>query len=115
MLHTENLLATILQSKEKWGGGEELPCLSWLDIVLPSSGPPPGWAGEFSCPYMVHLGPQIIVVSYVCREHVLGIINLLSALGKWWASCHPCFIALGHVSCFCYMVLLLRKPAWFYG
>ena len=24
--------------------------------MLPSFGPPPGWAGEFSCPYVVKLG-----------------------------------------------------------
>ena len=28
-----------------------------------------------------------------------------------WVSCHHCFIVLGHVPCFCCMVLLLSKPA----
>ena len=51
------------------------------DVTLPSSTPPPGWAREFPSPYMVKLGPQIIVF-YVCREHVLGIINLMSSLGR---------------------------------
>ena len=36
--------------------------------MLPSSAPPPGWAGEFSCPYMVKQGPQIIVLC-VQRAH----------------------------------------------
>ena len=43
---------------------------SWVEVMLPSFVPPPAWAGEFSCPYMVKLGPQIIVF-YVCTEHVL--------------------------------------------
>ena len=36
--------------------------------MLPSFGPPPGWAGEFSSPYMVKEGPQIIVLC-VQRAH----------------------------------------------
>ena len=35
--------------------------------MFPSSAPPPGCAGEFACPYMVKLGPHIIVF-YVYRE-----------------------------------------------
>ena len=35
---------------------------------------------------------------YVCKEHVLGVIHLLSSLGRMWVSCHHCFIVLGHVS-----------------
>ena len=42
--------------------------------------------GEFSCPYLVKLGLQIIVFG-VCRKHVLGIINLLSSLGKMLFYC----------------------------
>ena len=38
----------------------------------------------------VKLGPQIIVC--LCREHVLGITNLLSSLHRMWGSCHHCFI-----------------------
>ena len=49
------------------------------------------------------------------EECVLGIINLVSSLGRMWVSCHHCFIVLGYVLCFYYMVLLLRKPAWFCG
>ena len=37
--------------------------------MLPSSASPPGWEGEFSCPYMVQLDPQIVL--HVCRPHVL--------------------------------------------
>ena len=77
-----------------------------------TSAAPPGWVGEFSCPYMVKLGSQIMVF-YVCREHILGIMNLLSSLGRMWVSWHHCFIVLGYVLCFCCMVLLLSKLAWF--
>ena len=47
---------------------------------------------------------------YLCREHLLGITNLLSSLGKMWVSCHQCVNVLGHVSCSCCMVLWLSKP-----
>ena len=47
----------------------------------------------------VKLGPQIIV--YLCREHVLGITDLLSSLDRMPGSCHHCFIVCGHVSSFC--------------
>ena len=36
-----------------------------------------------------------ILIFHVFREHVLGIINLLSSLGKLWASCHHCFLVCG--------------------
>ena len=37
------------------------------------------WAWEFSCPYMVMLGPQTTVF-HVCREHVLGMGSSLTEL-----------------------------------
>ena len=90
--------------------------------MLPSSAPLPVWAWEFSCPYMVKLGPQTIVL-HVCREHVffflcikdeiINFINLLSLLGRMWVSYHHCFIVVGYTSCFYCMILLLSKPAWF--
>ena len=55
-------------------------------------------------------GPQMIVF-YVFREH-LGIINLLSSLGRMWDSCHHRFIPLGHVLCYCCLDLLLSKPTF---
>lgn len=48
---------------------------------------------------------------FLCREHVLGIIYLLSSLCMMGVSHLHCFIVLGHVMSFCYMVLLLSKPA----
>ena len=51
------------------------------------------------------------LVFQVCRERVLGIINLLSFLGRIWVSGHYCFIVWGHILCFCCMVLLLSKQA----
>ena len=101
-------------TKGKVGRGEAFLCLSWVDVMLPSSAPPPGWAGEFSCPCMVKLGPHIIV-SHVCREYVVGSINLLSSLGRMWVSCLHCFSVLGYLPCFCFMGLLPSKPAWFCG
>ena len=74
--------------------------------MLPSSAPPPGGAGSS---LLATWSGQVhkVLFSYVCREHVLGIINLLSSLGRIWVSCHDCFIVLGHVWCFCCLVLLL--------
>ena len=43
---------------------------------------------------MVRLGTQMIVFR-VCRERVLGIINLLSSMGRIWVSCHHRFIVGG--------------------
>ena len=85
-----------------------------LNWMFSSSAPPPGWEEEFSCPFVVKLGPQITVL-YVCGEHVLGIINVLSSLDSMWVSCNHCFTVWGHVPCFCCKVLLLHKPAWFCG
>ena len=73
---------------------------------------------EFSCPFMVKLVSQMIGVCVcvcfffffffnLCREHVLGIINLPSSLDRMWFSSHHCFIVWGHILCFCCMVLLL--------
>ena len=57
---------------KKCGEGEKNFLLFfWVDIMLPSSVPPPGWAGEFSCPFRGKLDPQIIAF-HVCRQHVLG-------------------------------------------
>ena len=65
-----------------------------------TSAPPPGWVGEFSCPYMVKLGSQIVF--YVCREHILGVINVPS-----WAGCgSPATIILLFGAC---LLLLLQS------
>ena len=53
-------------NQSKSGEREKSFCLSWVDVMFPSSGPPSGWAGEFSCPYVVKLGPQI--VAFICAE-----------------------------------------------
>ena len=115
--------------------GEKTTFFLILEVTFSSSAPPPGWAGQFSCPYMVkpglswHYGkliPGLIQCGsftlkchlsinycfYVCREHILGVISLLSSLGRMWVSCHHFFIVWGHVSCFCCTVLLLSKPAF---
>ena len=56
----------------------------------------------------------------VCWEHVLGVINLLSSLGRIWVSYHHCVIVfrnilfLSHdfVAKQAYVVLWLNKPAF---
>ena len=48
-----------LQFYNQWKVGrvkDHLLPHSWVDIMLPSSVPPPRQAGEFSCPYMIKLG-----------------------------------------------------------
>ena len=82
---SKNSLGYSVIIKGKVGRGGGLLCLSWAEVMLSSTVPPPGWAEAFSCPYMSRLGPQIIVYP-VCREHVPGIINLLSSLGRMWVS-----------------------------
>ena len=64
---------------------------SWVEVMLPSFVPPPGWAGEFSCPYVVKLGSQIIV--FLCLHRACP--NLLSSLVRMWGSCYHCFLVWG--------------------
>ena len=81
--------------------------------MLPSSALPPSGAGEFSCPYMVKQGPQIIVF-YVCGEHVLGIMNLLSSQAGRWSHVTTvlffgaCLVLLSHG-------FVVEKTAWLCG
>ena len=84
---------TILQSEESGEGEKTFVFLRrhHASIVNSSS----GLSREFSCLYMVKLGPQITVF-YVCRKHVLVIINLLSSLDSMWVSCDHRFIVWGH-------------------
>ena len=117
------------------GGQERPPSSSFLSrhhtSIISSS---PGWAREFS-PLVKpglssHYGkifssqyneglyfevsPFHKLLFFVCvcarREYVLGIINLLSSLGRIWVSCHHCFIALVHVPCF-RCIVFVAKPA----
>ena len=127
------------QRKSVGVGGKGLLSLSWVDIMFLSSVPPPGQAGKFTCPCIVRPGLSYSTLEKyfqftvrwgffnfekspfhkwllsVCTEPVLGIINLLSSLGRMWVSRHLCFIVWGHVPCFCCMGLLLSKPVWFCG
>ena len=78
--------------------------------MLPSSAPPPGWAGEFSCPYMVKQGPQIIVLC-VQRAHPRD--RYLTELTLAGRGAHATTVIVwGHVLYFCLMVLLLSKPTF---
>ena len=110
MSRPENLLGYSFIIKGKVGR-ERIP-LSFLSgchafIVDFSS----GLDSEFFCPYMVRIGPQIIVFLYVQR----ACPDLLGSLGRIWVSCHDCSIVLEHASCFRCMVLSLSKPVWFCG
>ena len=67
-------------------------------------------------PHLLHLLHwQACSLPPVKPEHTLGIISLLSSLGRMWVSCQHCFIVWAHVSGFCWVILLLGKPAWFCG
>ena len=55
----ENLLGYSFKIKVKVGRGRKFSLSSQEDIMLSTSAPPPDRGGEFSCPYMVMLGPQI--------------------------------------------------------
>ena len=81
MPHPENLLGYSFIIIGKGGRGKitSLYFLSRAHAFIISSSA--RLTGEFSCPYLVKLGLQIIVFG-VCRKHILGIINLLSSLGK---------------------------------
>lgn len=66
--------------------------------MLPSSGPPSGWAGEFSCPCVVKACPGIFLLSSLeagCGSHATQLS-----------------VILGYVSCFYLHSLLLSKPAF---
>ena len=65
---------------------------------------PPGWAGAFSPPFLVKLGPQLNFT--MCAETMSGGHWLT---GQTWVSCRHCFTVLRHASCLCCMVLLLSK------
>ena len=65
MLHSE-LTGLQFYNQKKNEQGENFFV---FDIVLLSSTPSPGWAGEFSCPYIVKLGPQIMdQILFMCAE-----------------------------------------------
>ena len=92
--------------REGWGEGVHFLPHFWKKVTSLSSAPPPGWAVEFSSPYMVkpglswHNGNTIsdlsivrvftwkcdLSINYcffdVFRGRVLGIMNLLSSLGR---------------------------------
>ena len=115
MPHPKNLLGYSFIIKKKKSGKGEKTSLSFLSrhhasIISSSS--------RLSRKVSVSLHGQARFTSccfYVCRDHVLGIINLLSSLVRMWVSCHHCFIAWRQVLCFCRRDFLLSKPAWFCG
>ena len=79
----ENLLGYSFIIKGKVGRGRR-PSLSFLNrrriFIIGSSS---RLSREVLLSLLVKLGLQMIVF-WMCREHVLGIINLLSSLGRMW-------------------------------
>ena len=90
VLCPENLLGYSFIIKGKMGRGRRasLTFLSRRPVFIISSSSRLS-TGVF--PFSVKLGPQMIVF-YVCREHVLRIINLLSSLGRMWS--HATIVSL---------------------
>ena len=113
MLCPKNFVGYSFIIKGKVGRGKEgLLCLSGVDIMFSSL-----TLSRLNRGVFLSLRGQVrsTYCFYVCREHVLGVTNLLSSLGTMYVSCHHCFIVLGHILCFCCVVLFLSKPAWFCG
>ena len=109
VLHPENLLGYSFVIKGKVGRGRRTS-LSFLSRCHASIISSSRLSRGVFLSLMVKLGPQVIVFP-VCREHVLGIINLVSSLGRMWVLCHHCFIAysmsLASIAWFCYQACLV--------
>ena len=98
--------ASIISSYSRLGRG------GFFVIVVPT------WSSQGCKSYFWSLCNEQFPINYcfyLCREHVLGITNLLGSLGSIWVSCHHSFTVWGHGSCFHCMVLLLSKSACFCG
>ena len=102
---------SIISSSSRLGSGVFISLYGQAGTVMAL------WKNNFGSQYNEELSlwsvtfPEIVVF-YVCKEHVLEVINLLSSLDWMWISCHHCFIVLRHVSCLCFMVLWLSKPVF---
>ena len=89
--HPKNLLGHSFIIKGKGGRGRR-PSLSFLSRPHASIISFPSRLGRGV--FLSLHGPtrSTNYCFYVSREHVLGIINLLSSPGRMWDSCHYCFI-----------------------
>ena len=111
MLHPENLLdySFIIKGKMRKGRKASLSFLSRCHASIISS------SSRLSRDVFLFLHCQtrstnhcFSCVQRACpRDHELTELTGQDV----WVSCHHCFIVLGHVPCFCCMVLLLSKPA----
>lgn len=113
--HAQEL--TGLQFSRKSGRGEEFLCLSWVDVCasIISSFSRLGRGVFLSlCSQTKSINYRFLF--FMCREHVLGIINFPELTGQDVCLMPPLFYCLGaYLSCFGCMVLLLSNPAWFCG
>ena len=147
VLHIENLVGYSFIIKGKAGRGERPLSSSFLSRCQVSIIGSPStlgrgvflslcgqtrtvmalWKGYFRSQYSDGLSLwritflKVIIIFYVCREHVLGVINLLNSLVRLWVSCHHCFIVLrvclvlllhGFVTKRACLILWLRKPGF---
>ena len=87
--------ATVLQPEEEWAGGTFSSLLSRPHASISSSSSSLG-RGFLSLRGQARSTDDCFCVN---RQHVLGIINSLSSLGRMWGSCHPRFTVWGPVSC----------------
>lgn len=103
------------RKSRKWG--ENLLCLSWVYIMLPSSVLPPGWSGQLSCPTWASWFHKYWF--YVCKR-VCGRFQLAELTGQYVGLMHHCFLFQGmsHASAASFvtkracLVLWLSKPAF---
>ena len=93
MLYPENLLGYSFIIKGKMGRGRRTSS-SFLSRHHASIISSSSRLSQGIFLFLGKLGPQITVF-YVYREHVLGITNLLSTLGRMWGSCHLCQLSGG--------------------
>ena len=125
MLPLENLLSYsfIIKGKVARGRRPSLSFLSRPHVSISSSSSMLSRGVFLSLCGQVRSTNYYYYYYYVCKEYVLGIINLLRSLGRMWVSCHHSFIVLGHFLLFYaflaffffFFFFLLSKPACFCG
>ena len=112
MPHPRNLLGYSFIIKGKVGRGRRtsLPFLSRCHASITSSSSRLSRGVFLSL--VVKLGPQVTVF-HVCREHVLGTVNLVSSLGRYGS--HAAIVLLFTARLLLPLHGFVTKPAWFCG
>ena len=129
MPHPENLVGYSFINKGKVGRGKRSLSSSFLSrchasiissfsrlgrgVILSLHGQARTVKNYFRYLYNEHLS---INYCFLCVQRACPRGHELTELtGQDVGLIPPLFYCLGHVSCFCYLVLLLSKPAWFCG